>query len=388
MKHRQQKRQESSSRGGQFSSVPTSMASSETSSSPHLPEDKYQNFNSQDVDSQYQSENPYRNFSEPQRAAQPNFSPSQSPSNLNDNTFTRNVGQSYFGGDYGRADQTFQRPYAQQNPGVPRGTYYNGSSSSANQSGMGQTYGDYNRSNYSGPGSSYTATDYYDRPGQQYTNENENSGRFNQGFSPDRYSENQNHAYRPWEDSGAGAQQQGQYYTKHGAGSPYQQMQGGNQGPWSSPARSSTWSGSNISRSSQMESGIRQETGLHFGKGPKGYKRSDERIKEEVCEALAHHPDIDPSEVEVDVKDGIVQLTGTVESRQAKSMVEDLSESIKGVTDVRNDIHIMAKESYSKNRMSEAAVSDASAEQSRTSTAMNAKNQQTQKSSTPTKSMQ
>ncbi len=361
VKHRQPKPQERSNQGSQFSSAPTSMSSSETSSRQQQ-DDGYQNYNFQDVESQYQLENPYRNFSEPQRSSQP-YQQSNSQPNYIDNSFNRNVGQSYYGNDYGRLDQTFQRPYPQQNPGASRGTYYNGSSNG-------------------GPGSSYTPSDYYGRPGQNYTNENENSGRFNQGYSANRYAENQNHAYRPWEDSGSGAQQQGQYYTKHGAGSPYQQSQES----WSSPSRSSTWSGS--SDFSRQESGHRQEAGPHSGKGPKGYKRSDDRIKEEVCEALTHHPEIDPSELEVDVKDGIVQFTGKAESRQIKSMVEDLAENINGVTDIKNDIRILAKESYAKNRISEAAMSDAAAEQSRTSTAMNAKNQQTQKPGSTIKSMQ
>lgn len=380
MKNKQQKRQERSQQNSQFPKPPRSSASAETSSSQE-PDEAQQNSNLQDVDSQYQSENPYRNFSEPQRSSPANYSQGNSQSNFQENGFNRNVGQSYFGGDYGRMDQTFQRPYAQQTPGSSRGTHYNGSSSSANQSGMGQTYGDYNRSNSGGPGSSYTTSDYYGRPGQNSTNENQNSGRFNQGLSPNRYAESQNHAYRPWEDSGSGAEQ-GQYYTKHGAGSPYQQSQES----WSSPSKNSTWS--NSSQYSPLESGNRQQMGMHSGKAPKGYRRSDDRIKEEVCEALTHHSEIDPSEVEVDVKDGVVQLTGTAESRQVKSMVEDLAERINGVIDVRNDIRIMAKESYSKNRISESAMPDAAAEQSRTSTAMNTKNQQSQKPGSPTKSMQ
>ena len=38
------------------------------------------------------------------------------------------------------------------------------------------------------------------------------------------------------------------------------------------------------------------------GRGPKGYRRSDERIAEEVSEALARHPDIDASDIEVRVE--------------------------------------------------------------------------------------
>ena len=76
----------------------------------------------------------------------------------------------------------------------------------------------------------------------------------------------------------------------------------------------------------------------HTGKLPKGYQRTDERIYEEVCEALTAHPEIDPSEVEVKVSDGIVMFSGTVENRQTKRLIEDIVEHISGVCDIRNDL--------------------------------------------------
>jgi len=77
----------------------------------------------------------------------------------------------------------------------------------------------------------------------------------------------------------------------------------------------------------------------HAGKGPKGYRRSDDRIREDVCEALSSHPEIDASDMEVDVKDGVVIFTGSVESRLVKRMAEDLIENIPGVADVRNELY-------------------------------------------------
>lgn len=77
------------------------------------------------------------------------------------------------------------------------------------------------------------------------------------------------------------------------------------------------------------------------GKGPKNYKRSDERIREDVCEALIAHPEIDASDMEVEVKEGVVFLTGSVESRLVKRMAEDLVETISGVTDIRNELYFM-----------------------------------------------
>lgn len=83
--------------------------------------------------------------------------------------------------------------------------------------------------------------------------------------------------------------------------------------------------------------------GLHSGKGPKGYQRSDERIREEVCDALEAHSHIDASEIEVEVSEGIVTLTGTVEARQTKRLVEEAAEHVRGVKDVYNQLQISAK---------------------------------------------
>lgn len=78
----------------------------------------------------------------------------------------------------------------------------------------------------------------------------------------------------------------------------------------------------------------------HWGHGPKGYKRSDERIREDVCDALMMHPDIDASELEIRVSDGEVTLSGTVQDRSDKFLAEQLSEGIAGVRDVTNSIRV------------------------------------------------
>lgn len=74
----------------------------------------------------------------------------------------------------------------------------------------------------------------------------------------------------------------------------------------------------------------------NFGKGPKGYKRSDQNIYEDVCETLALNPDIDASEISVKVKGGCVYLEGTVDDRSVKRMAELVVENISGVYDVQN----------------------------------------------------
>jgi osmotically-inducible protein OsmY len=74
----------------------------------------------------------------------------------------------------------------------------------------------------------------------------------------------------------------------------------------------------------------------HSGKGPKNYRRSDEHIRDEVCEILKWDPDVDASEIDVTVSNGIVYLDGYVDSRHAKKHSERLIEEVRGFQDVQN----------------------------------------------------
>jgi osmotically-inducible protein OsmY len=78
----------------------------------------------------------------------------------------------------------------------------------------------------------------------------------------------------------------------------------------------------------------------HRGKGPKGYRRSDGRIEEDVNDRLSYDSWVDASDIEVKVSSGEVTLTGTVYDRFAKRRAEDIAESIPGVTNVENRIRV------------------------------------------------
>jgi hypothetical protein len=78
------------------------------------------------------------------------------------------------------------------------------------------------------------------------------------------------------------------------------------------------------------------------GLSPKGYKRSDERIREEVCELLTQHPNVDPTEIDIEVRESEVILSGTVDNRQEKHLIEDLAYSVSGVTEVNNQLRVSA----------------------------------------------
>jgi len=78
----------------------------------------------------------------------------------------------------------------------------------------------------------------------------------------------------------------------------------------------------------------------HRGRGPKGYRRSDERILEDVNDRLTDDPHIDASEIDVSVSNREVTLNGTVNSRFEKRHAEDLAESVSGVSHVQNNLRI------------------------------------------------
>jgi hypothetical protein len=86
-----------------------------------------------------------------------------------------------------------------------------------------------------------------------------------------------------------------------------------------------------------------REAGRFTGRGPKGYQRSDDRIREEICDLLTADPDIDPSEVTVVVRSCEVTLEGTVDDRQAKRHVEDVAESVAGVRQVHNRLQVQTQ---------------------------------------------
>jgi hypothetical protein len=76
------------------------------------------------------------------------------------------------------------------------------------------------------------------------------------------------------------------------------------------------------------------------GRGPRGYERSSERIREDVCEWLTDDADVDASDIEVHVESGVVTLRGSVGDRRQKRRAEDIAEQARGVRDVRNQLEI------------------------------------------------
>lgn len=90
----------------------------------------------------------------------------------------------------------------------------------------------------------------------------------------------------------------------------------------------------------ERAAGGRYSEGGYRGHGPRGHKRSPERIYEEVCDRLTDDPYVDASDIEVSVHEGEITLSGTVDSRQVRRRAEDIAESVSGVTHVQNNLRV------------------------------------------------
>ena len=76
------------------------------------------------------------------------------------------------------------------------------------------------------------------------------------------------------------------------------------------------------------------------GRMPRSYRRSDARIREDICERLAADPRVDASDVMVDVRDGAVVLEGSVPERRMKYLIEDIAAECLRSNDVENRIAV------------------------------------------------
>lgn len=141
-------------------------------------------------------------------------------------------------------------------------------------------------------------------------------------------------------------QQSGQHsgssnYWEHGGGGPsYHPGYGGQEQRYGGMAGSNYWQhgGSFGAGSAGAMSGASRS------RPPKGYTRSDERLKEDICEHLMSTPWIDAGEVSVEVKDGNVKLEGTVPERSMKHRIEDIAEECPGVKSVDNRVRVERQE--------------------------------------------
>jgi hypothetical protein len=96
--------------------------------------------------------------------------------------------------------------------------------------------------------------------------------------------------------------------------------------------------------SSGTTSGARGQEGLSFpgehtwGEAQDAAER--DTLAREIHEILTQDPDLDATEIQVEVERGAVTLTGVVDSREAKLLAGELVESVTGVREVHNDLMV------------------------------------------------
>ncbi|MDT5270682.1 MAG: hypothetical protein QOH49_2868 [Acidobacteriota bacterium] len=124
---------------------------------------------------------------------------------------------------------------------------------------------------------------------------------------------------------------------------------GGDGGSWLDRAADQvrSWFGSDddpegVRRVDEARRAYGRSEGKFRGRGPKNYRRSDERLREVVCDRLTDNEWLDASDVECNVVAGEVILTGSVDSRYAKRLAENIAESVSGVQNVQNNLRVQS----------------------------------------------
>jgi len=221
-------------------------------------------------------------------------------------------------------------------------------------------------------GQSYGSQGYYGSSGERDYNESEGRGRENwRSGNNYRWDVNEPGGHEEsWRGGGRTSdygrmapggegrpnQQYGQSYGERSFGSYYGtneprwseqrwNEQRGDQGRWAETAGRTTLRG--IGNPSENETGQTSQgwsrstseqprRGGFYGKGPRGYTRSDDRIREDVCDRLSADDEVDASDITVTVTKTEVTLEGSVPDRHSKRRAEDIAESVTGVTEVHN----------------------------------------------------
>jgi osmotically-inducible protein OsmY len=116
------------------------------------------------------------------------------------------------------------------------------------------------------------------------------------------------------------------------------------------------------------------------GRGPRSYRRSDARLYEDVNERLTADPELDADDITVEVSDGVVTLSGSVQARWMKHRAEDLVDSCRHVQDIHNHIRVMRSDGGGSSPTSEQKASPLDVAESTGGSAMAAAAADTRKS--------
>jgi osmotically-inducible protein OsmY len=230
--------------------------------------------------------------------------------------------------DFGRGDQGFQRGYRRHG-----GSYEAGAGGDFGVQGREPYAGDRDRGDWErgrgrDEGSRYGREDYRSDQG------GETGGRYGVGQGREPYGTD-------WGGEAYGQGFVGNEGRGFGPGRDYEnerQVSGGSGGRgergWWDRATDevASWFGDDDAERRRQQD--------HRGRGPRGYKRSDDRIKEDVSDRLADDPWVDASEIEVSVSSGEVTLSGTIDSRETRRRAEDIVERVSGVSYVQNNLRV------------------------------------------------
>lgn len=254
-------------------------------------------------------------------------------------------GESRWRGQYGRGGESNRGQYGSGR--YSGGGEYGGSQYGGGRSSGGGEYGGDWRLGRQGGGSDWRSGGQYRgregyRPGSEndwdYTDENRSRyGNVVRGYDTGAY-----------DDTSSGHSQRYNYPTDFRSRESYGERRGGSEYDYGRGGygeergwmdrladRLAAWFGDeDAERRRRMD-----EQRQYHGKGPKSYRRSDERIREDVNDRLSEGY-LDASEIEVQVSEGLVTLTGTVNSRTDKRRAEDIAEDVRGVKNVENRLRV------------------------------------------------
>jgi osmotically-inducible protein OsmY len=196
--------------------------------------------------------------------------------------------------------------------------------------------------------------EYGNRGSREYGGSGYGAGQYFSGFNPERYRTGRGGIYgysseynpyrsssREYDEDYENPGNMGRSYERHsmGRGREYGGEQREQDRGWWDRTRDEvqSWFGDEEAERRRRQD---KRMGMFRGKGPKGYHRSDERIREDVNDRLSDDPFLDASEIEVQVNNGEVILTGTVDNRIDKRRAEDIAEDVSGVTNVQNQLRV------------------------------------------------
>ncbi len=222
-----------------------------------------------------------------------------------------------------------EREYGTGYRGEYGGAYRSGSYGSGQQDYGGSGSGNYGSGGSYGSRSSSTGYDNYGQSGS---------------------SQRENYQSGTGRSAGFGSYTQ-DYERKYGAGSGSsgnrnERNYGSRERDWWDRATDevSSWFGDG-------EAQRRRQMDQHRGRGPKNYSRSDDRIREDVSDRLTDDPLVDASDIDVNVSNQEVTLSGTVHTRQQRRLAEDCAEFVSGVKHVQNNLRVK-QPSWSSNQPS------------------------------------